>query len=147
MLPGFSSRLEKELKILYKKNVLGSKSGGSDKVTCFITFGVVFSAHKSLQIKIKVEDPARRKHLVFDGGSVLADLLKTKDEAWIMRADYDEKGAEGELLAYPFCFAHILLILFFFFRLPCQTGLQMKVQFYYFAFEVNLRKNIVYEKI
>jgi actin-related protein 2 len=32
MLPGFSSRLEKELKILYKKNVLGSKSGGSDKV-------------------------------------------------------------------------------------------------------------------
>ena len=32
MLPGFSSRLEKELKILYKKNVLGSKAGGSDKV-------------------------------------------------------------------------------------------------------------------
>jgi actin-related protein len=32
MLPGFSSRLEKELKILYKKNVLGSKTGGSDKV-------------------------------------------------------------------------------------------------------------------
>ncbi len=46
-----------------------------------------------------MEDPARRKHLVFDGGSVLADLLKTKDEAWIMRADYDEKGAEGKMLA------------------------------------------------
>ncbi len=36
MLPGFSSRLEKELKILYKKNVLGSKSGGSDKVECIV---------------------------------------------------------------------------------------------------------------
>lgn len=32
MLPGFSSRLEKELKILYKKNVLGSKASSSDKV-------------------------------------------------------------------------------------------------------------------
>jgi len=77
MLPGFSSRLEKELKILYKKNVLGSKASSSDK------------------IKIKVEDPPRRKHLVFDGGSVLADLIKNQDESWILRADYDEKGAEG----------------------------------------------------
>ena len=33
MLPGFSSRLEKELKILYKKNVLGNMSGGSDRVS------------------------------------------------------------------------------------------------------------------
>jgi hypothetical protein len=46
MLPGFSSRLEKELKTLYKKNVLGSKSGGSDKVKCLITFGVVFGSQK-----------------------------------------------------------------------------------------------------
>jgi hypothetical protein len=71
-------------------------------------------ANKSFQIKIKVEDPARRKHLVFDGGSVLADLLKTKDEAWIMRADYDEKGAEGKLSCWHIlsCVAHNLLIHF-----------------------------------
>ncbi len=56
----------------------------------------------SLQIKIKVEDPPRRKHLVFDGGSVLADLIKTQDESWIMRADYDEKGAEGKSSAQIF---------------------------------------------
>jgi actin-related protein len=36
MLPGFSSRLEKELKILYKKNVLGSKASSSDKVQCVV---------------------------------------------------------------------------------------------------------------
>ena len=69
-----------------------------------------------------MEDPARRKHLVFDGGSVLADLLKTKDEAWIMRADYDEKGAEGELSAHLFILHFYVLTPF---RLPCQAGLQM----------------------
>lgn len=81
-----------------------------------------FVAHKSLQIKIKVEDPARRKHLVFDGGSVLADLLKTKDEAWIMRADFDANGPEGKLLA---CFLVLRTDLLIPFRLPCQIGLQM----------------------
>lgn len=42
MLPGFSSRLEKELKILYKKNVLGSKAGGSDKVKLIVSFDFYF---------------------------------------------------------------------------------------------------------
>ena len=59
-------------------------------------FCKAFQANKSFQIKIKVEDPPRRKHLVFDGGSVLADLIKNQDESWILRADYDEKGAEGK---------------------------------------------------
>jgi hypothetical protein len=81
-------------------------------------------ANKSFQIKIKVEDPARRKHLVFDGGSVLADLLKTKDEAWIMRADYDEKGAEGKLSLACFLVRRTQFVDPFF-RLPCQIGLQM----------------------
>jgi hypothetical protein len=49
MLPGFSSRLEKELKILYKKNVLGSKSGGSDKVKCLSTFGAVLWLTKAFR--------------------------------------------------------------------------------------------------
>jgi hypothetical protein len=33
---------------------------------------------------------------------VLADLIKTQDDSWIMRADYDEKGAEGKLFAMCF---------------------------------------------
>jgi actin-related protein 2 len=119
MLPGFSSRLEKELKILYKKNVLGSKASSSDKVKCALIC-MVFLAYKSLQIKIKVEDPPRRKHLVFDGGSVLADLIKTQDESWIMRADYDEKGAEGSLMSFIAKFALFTLP-----RLPGQAWLQM----------------------
>ncbi len=121
MLPGFSSRLEKELKILYKKNVLGSKTGGSDKVNCINSLRCSF-AHVGVQIKIKVEDPPRRKHLVFDGGSVLADLIKNQDESWIMRADYDEKGAEGKPSAQLFL-SHFAILTHF--RLPCQARLQM----------------------
>lgn len=30
------------------------------------------------KIKIKVEDPPRRKHMVFSGGSVLADIMKDR---------------------------------------------------------------------
>lgn len=30
------------------------------------------------KFKIKIEDPPRRKHLVFGGGSVLADIMKDR---------------------------------------------------------------------
>lgn len=33
---------------------------------------------------------------------MLADLIKSQDDSWIMRADYDEKGAEGKLFACAF---------------------------------------------
>ena len=75
-----------------------------------------------MQIKIKVEDPPRRKHLVFDGGSVLADLIKTKDEAWILKADYDRDGKEGKLLALWCCCGAVCVTLC---RLPRQAWLQM----------------------
>ena len=38
----------------------------------------------------------------FDGCAILADLLKNKEEAWILRADYDERGKEGKLLTQTF---------------------------------------------
>jgi hypothetical protein len=88
---------------------------------CYILFCNSCKANKGFQIKIKVEDPPRRKHLVFDGGSVLADLIKNQDESWILRADYDEKGAEGER-------THVMCNICLFLthsRLPCQAGLQM----------------------
>ncbi len=44
MLPGFSSRLEKELKILYKKNVLGSKASSSDKVKLVLSCALIFGS-------------------------------------------------------------------------------------------------------
>jgi actin-related protein 2 len=44
------------------------------------------------KMKIAVEDPPRRKHFVFLGGSVLADVMKDKPEFWITKQEYDEQG-------------------------------------------------------
>lgn len=44
------------------------------------------------KFKIRIEDPPRRKHMVFLGGAVLADIMKDKDTFWISKAEYEEKG-------------------------------------------------------
>ena len=44
--------------------------------------------------KIRIEDPPRRKHMVFLGGAVLADIMKDKDqEFWVTRKMYEEHGS------------------------------------------------------
>ncbi|TNN35729.1 Actin-related protein 2-B [Liparis tanakae] len=74
MYPGLPSRLERELKQLYLERVL---KGDVDKLSKF---------------KIRIEDPPRRKHMVFLGGAVLADIMKDKDNFWMTREEYEEKG-------------------------------------------------------
>jgi len=75
MYPGLPTRLEKEMKDLYLKFVLkGDKS-------------------RLAKLKLRIEDPPRRKHMVFLGGSVLADIMKDKPEFWISRAEWAEHGA------------------------------------------------------
>eukprot|EP00975_Prorocentrum_lima_P067666 12916201-Prorocentrum_lima.AAC.1 len=44
------------------------------------------------QVKIRIEDPPRRKHSVFMGGSVLGDLMKTRPDFWITKEEYLEQG-------------------------------------------------------
>lgn len=44
------------------------------------------------KFKIRIEDPPRRKHMVFMGGAVLANIMKDKDSFWLSRAEYEEKG-------------------------------------------------------
>ena len=44
------------------------------------------------KFKIRIEDPPRRKHMVFMGGAVLADIMKDKEDFWMARKDYEEKG-------------------------------------------------------
>jgi actin-related protein 2 len=44
------------------------------------------------KFKINIEDPPRRKHMVFLGGSVLADIMKERQEFWMTKAEYDEQG-------------------------------------------------------
>ncbi|XP_042370040.1 actin-related protein 2-A-like [Plectropomus leopardus] len=52
-----------------------------------------FPPHLARQkFKIRIEDPPRRKHMVFLGGAVLADIMKDKDNFWMTREEYQEKG-------------------------------------------------------
>jgi len=74
MYPGLPSRLERELKQLYLERVL---KGSREKLNKF---------------KIRIEDPPRRKHMVFMGGAVLADIMKDRDNFWMTRKEYLEKG-------------------------------------------------------
>jgi actin-related protein 2 len=74
MYPGLPSRLEKEVRDLYLKGVL---KGDKKRLGKF---------------KLRIEDPPRRKHMVFLGGSVLADIMKARDDFWISKQEWQEVG-------------------------------------------------------
>jgi len=75
MYPGLPSRLEKDVKALYLQKVL---RGDTSKLSKF---------------KIRIEDPPRRKHMVFLGGAVLAEIMKDKPHFWMTRQEYQEQGS------------------------------------------------------
>jgi actin-related protein 2 len=74
MYPGLPSRLEKEIKELYLEKVL---KGDESRLKKF---------------KLRIEDPPRRKHMVFLGGAYLAEIMKNKDTFWINKREYQEQG-------------------------------------------------------
>jgi len=74
MYPGLPSRLEKEMRQLYLDDVCG----GDEK--------------RLSKFKLKIEDPPRRKHMVFLGGSVLADIMRDNTDFWITREQWAEHG-------------------------------------------------------
>jgi actin-related protein 2 len=76
MYPGLPSRLEKEIRQQY-----------SDLP------GVQGDAKQMAKFKLKIEDPPRRKHMVFLGGSVLADIMRNNNDWWITREQWAEHGA------------------------------------------------------
>ncbi|CAG8569893.1 10638_t:CDS:2, partial [Paraglomus brasilianum] len=76
MYPGLPSRLEKELKQLYLERV-----GGGD-------------GSKLQKLKIRIEDPPRRKHMVFLGGAVLANIMKDRESWWITKQEWEEMGPQ-----------------------------------------------------
>eukprot|EP01106_Pelomyxa_sp_JSP_P019138 TRINITY_DN93_c0_g1_i7.p1 TRINITY_DN93_c0_g1~~TRINITY_DN93_c0_g1_i7.p1 ORF type:complete len:430 (+),score=179.56 TRINITY_DN93_c0_g1_i7:89-1291(+) len=76
MFPGLPSRLEKELRKLYLDRVCKGNTTALSKFKC------------------RIEDPPRRKHMVFLGGAVLADIMKDKPDFWIMKSEYDEMGVK-----------------------------------------------------
>merc|ERR1712137_283737 len=74
MYPGLPSRLEKEIRALYLEKVFKGNPATLGKFKC------------------RIEDPPRRKHMVFLGGAVLAEIMKDKDHFWMNKTEYDEIG-------------------------------------------------------
>lgn len=70
MFPGYPTRVTKDLKDRFKRDVMKGEDYEHD-------------------IKIRVIDSFRRKHSVFTGGSVLAQLPAL---AWVTKAEYEERG-------------------------------------------------------
>ncbi|KAA8908473.1 actin family [Sphaerosporella brunnea] len=74
MYPGLPSRLEKELKQLWLTRVLQGDPARLNK------------------FKVRIEDPPRRRHMVFIGGAVLANIMADKENMWITKAEWEEEG-------------------------------------------------------
>ncbi|XP_049848599.1 actin-related protein 2-like [Schistocerca gregaria] len=74
MYPGLPSRLEKDIRMYYAERVAKGNQDAINKFQC------------------RIEDPPRRKHMVFLGGAVLADIMKEKDSFWANKSEYTEKG-------------------------------------------------------
>jgi len=74
MYPGLPSRLEKDIRELYLNKIAKGDKVRADK------------------FKLRIEDPPRRKHMVFLGGAVLAEIMKDKDHFWMNIREYKEQG-------------------------------------------------------
>jgi len=77
MYPGLPSRLEKDIKQFYLDKVLKGNKDGLAK------------------FRVRIEDPPRRKHMVFLGGAVLAEIMKDKDHFWMNKSEFDEVGIDN----------------------------------------------------
>ncbi|KAK8473104.1 hypothetical protein PHAVU_001G060750 [Phaseolus vulgaris] len=74
MYPGLSSRLEKEILDRYLDVVLKGNKDGLKK------------------LRLRIDDPPHRKHMVYLGGAVLAGIMKDTPGSWISRENYQEEG-------------------------------------------------------
>ena len=72
MLPGISTRIQRDIRKLHREMRGGSASN---------------------KISIKVEDPTYRKHLVYIGACTLAKIFKANPEnTWVYRFNWEEEG-------------------------------------------------------
>lgn len=74
MFPGFSDRMEREIKQLYCERVF---KGDTSKLSNF---------------QIRIEEHEQPQHSVFVGGAVLAGIMKDMEGFWMTRQEYEEKG-------------------------------------------------------
>jgi actin-related protein 2 len=75
MFPGFSSRLESEVRNQYKEKILKDST-------------------RDIKIKINIVDTPRRKHSVFIGACFLANFYANQESYWITKEEWDEVGAK-----------------------------------------------------
>jgi actin-related protein 2 len=47
------------------------------------------------KFKVRIEDPPRRRHMVFLGGAVLANIMADKENMWISKQEWMEQGARS----------------------------------------------------
>ena len=108
MYPGLPSRLEKEIKQLYLTRTLNGDisrlevracgrlaapaSSPADRAALGPGLASVLALVLTQKFKVRIEDPPRRKHMVFLGGAVLADIMKDKDDFWLTKTDFEEQG-------------------------------------------------------
>ncbi|PKX94026.1 actin-related protein 2 [Aspergillus novofumigatus IBT 16806] len=76
MYPGLPSRLEKELKQLWLTRVL---QGDPER----------------LEIQSPHRRSPRRRHMVFLGGAVLANLIADKEDMWVSKQEWEEQGVRA----------------------------------------------------
>ncbi len=48
----------------------------------------------SAKFQVGIEDPPGRKHMVFYGGAVLAEIMKNKESFWVSKKEYQENGVD-----------------------------------------------------
>jgi len=80
MYPGLPSRLEKDMDHQMLQKMKKALRPGQPAPVL------------SDALKVGIEDPPRRKHMVFLGGAVLAGIMKDREDTWVSKQEYDEKG-------------------------------------------------------
>ena len=76
MFPGYASRIDIELRNLYKENTLK------------------LAKEKKIKIPIDIIDSPRRKYSVFIGATVLSNVynVPANESYWISKKDWEESG-------------------------------------------------------
>ena len=82
MFPGIPVRLQRDIRKRYNDDIL---KGDESRMRKF---------------RINVEAPTHRRSSVFSGGSILADLMKNRDNFWVTKADYEELGVVRALQTF-----------------------------------------------
>ena len=57
------------------------------------------------KLKMRVEDPPTRRHMVFVGASVLAEIMSDYDDFWVSKSEYEEDPKRAMSKSTAMCLA------------------------------------------